>query len=144
MVSFSPMRMSSSSATVAGIVEVMMGFANVWSNGSMVFALVTHGLLARPRPCELHMLPAFNARRMSSATGVNSQRDQLALNAGGPPLEAYIRLCSTAYVTRHKPRGGTRSLLEQGAVARSTCIRGSFGPRLVGVRKRLREVLVLA
>jgi hypothetical protein len=85
MMSFSPMRLSSSSVDVAGIVEVMMGFANVWSSGSMVFVLVTHGLLVCPRPCELHMLPAFNAGHTSSATGVNSQRDQLALNAGGPP-----------------------------------------------------------
>jgi hypothetical protein len=55
MVLSSPIRLSSSSTAVAGIVEVMIGFANVRSSGSMVFASVTHGLLARPRPCKLHM-----------------------------------------------------------------------------------------
>jgi hypothetical protein len=37
-----------------------MGVTHAWRCRSMVFALVTRELLARPRPCGLHTPPAFN------------------------------------------------------------------------------------
>jgi hypothetical protein len=46
-----PLRLSPSSACVAGIVEIIMGVAHARHSGSMVFASVTCGLLTCPRPC---------------------------------------------------------------------------------------------
>lgn len=57
-------------ASIAGVVEVMMGITHARRSGSMVFSLVTRKLLARPRPYELHTSPTFNAGCMLSATGV--------------------------------------------------------------------------
>jgi hypothetical protein len=58
-----PLHLSPSPASVAEILEVMMGVAHARHSGSMVFSSVTHMLLLCPRPCGLHTPPTFNAGR---------------------------------------------------------------------------------
>jgi hypothetical protein len=85
----SPLRRSPSLASATVIVEFMIGVAHSWRSGSMVFASVTCGLLACPRPCGLHTSTAYNVGCMSHATSVNKRAccQQLvwaSLHARGP------------------------------------------------------------
>jgi hypothetical protein len=57
----------------------------------MVFASVMRGLLVRPRPCELHMLLAFNTGCMSPDNGVNMRASCTYLMRAAPVSEAYIK-----------------------------------------------------
>jgi hypothetical protein len=85
----SPLRQSPSLASATVIVEFMIDVAHSWRSGSMVFASVTRGLLACPRPCELYTSLAYNAGCTSHATSVNRRAccQQLvwaSLHARGP------------------------------------------------------------
>lgn len=93
-------RMSTSSVSVAGTVEVMMGVAHVRHRESMVFASITFGLLARPRPCRLHTPPVFNVGCTPPVTGAYMHasclylirappRPRLASDSGGHVAAPY-------------------------------------------------------
>jgi hypothetical protein len=115
----------SSFGVATGIVEVMMGVAHTRHSGSMVFVSVTRVLLARPRPCGLHTMSAFNAGRMPPSTGVNKRASYPYLMKA-PPCQ---RLASSdtrqllRYTTSHV--AALYSCLGGEQVAESACIRGS-------------------
>jgi hypothetical protein len=55
----------------------------MWRSGSKVFASITRGLLARPRPCGLQTPPANGVNRRTSNTSLMWVAPHI-FNAGGP------------------------------------------------------------
>jgi hypothetical protein len=84
-----------------------MGVTHVRRTGSMVFASVTCGLLAHPRPCGLHTLLAFNMGHTLPATGVDRCASCLYLMRVALTSEAIVKKCLAASVISLKPQGST-------------------------------------
>jgi hypothetical protein len=60
-----------------------------------------------------------------------------------PMPDTCVRLRTLVYITRQKPRGGTRTLVVRGAWAGIYWTRGVTRPPRLGVQKRLREIWIL-
>jgi hypothetical protein len=120
--------LSPSPGAVVGTTRVMMRITPARSSGLMVFASVTCGLLAHPRPCDLHTLPAFNMRRTPPATGVNRWASYPYLMQAALVLEAHVKRHLAATAIHLGLRGSTAPSLGWRAVAKNACRHGSSRP----------------